>query len=226
MDNSDELADDSSNEFKLLFDFVTLTTEIDDACNTDPDAVVSDDYQGSNLASNAMGPVCNRGRRAGGYATQNMASGGVVMNSGISSGAEAYISGVNGSVFCVAKQTCYGQTITFAERGSGGTVYCSSDESCSGTEIINATNVYCDGTRLHCSDTRIIGATNIYSLGTGYYPVSGGEWISGGVGNFTVYFGAHRSGEYTNIYCNQTDTCNIICGMYAMYVVYFVYRME
>ena len=223
--NNDEL--DSSN-FTMLYDFIELVNDINDDCDTNPNALVFDDYYGTGDMTNALGPICCRGRRSGwGIKYQNEASNGVILCSGMEScdNKQIEFSGINGTVYCLTKQSCYGAAIIFPNTTSGGVVYCSSDESCAGVEIYNATAVYCDGTRLHCADTKIVRTKKIYSIGSGYYPANYAQWVSGGVGNFTVYLGSLYAGRNLDIYCNATDNCTIICGMcdpFAFFVCLFI----
>ena len=214
---SDILSESSSSNFSnfsLLFDFIELTDRINDECDSNPNALVWDNFEGSGDASNAIGPICCRARRArgNGQMSQNSVVNGVVFCAGLESCYRRItISGINGTVYCIAKQVCQYRTIEFLN--TGGILYCSGDESCAYAKVYNASAVYCDGSRLHCSDMTIIGVPTIYGLGSGYYPATRSNWISGGVGNFTVYLMTHHIGRNLNIYCNYTDQCTIFCGM-------------
>ena len=56
------------------------------------------------------------------------------------------------------------------------------------------------------------GVEKVYVLGSGYQLTKDVNVVSNGVGYLDVYLLAYNEDGLT-IYCNETDTCTIYCGM-------------
>ena len=209
-----------NDNFTLLFDIIEIMNDINDECDYNSGALSYDDKveaQG-NIIVHDKGSICCRGDTS--CRSANITQYSQFNANVLCTGAEScelinplYISGINGTVYCLSRFGCIDARIIYENSKTGGTVYCSGYSSCESIEIINASTVWCDGGRGSCRESIMIGIQNIYVLGSRYQMTSNANFISNGIGNFTVYLMAYEAGKDLNIYCNETDTCTVYCGM-------------
>eukprot|EP01083_Nonionella_stella_P145633 456700_1 len=167
-----------------VYNMTRSLTNTEHICNTHPNAITYDIFDEQHVDIENSGPICCRAR--GSCELTDITSQSTLICSGGFSCKQSSIHANNGSVFCEAADSCFDSGIYNASH-----LYCWATISCSESIITASKYVVCAG-KQSCKDSIF------YSDGH----------------DLDVYFTGDRSGETAEIYCNQTDRCNIMCNGY------------
>ena len=111
----------------------------------------------------------------------------------------------NHQIYCSGEGSCHGSTLTTMNN-----IYCTGDTSCKNSIIYDAHSVYCSGYQSSCVLATMFNIQNLYVMG---FEAADGAMVYSGDQSSTVnvYLMSYDSGLNLQIYCNETDFCNVYC---------------
>lgn len=220
---------DQVYEFELLYNALQISKDNDDICNSNSESDSSigtissnnlcDDSFECNAAANfdANSSICCRGRESCASNADIITSRDLINCNGyrscylsvdalIQAGeTQKYDTQHNASIYCDSDEVCRYSTIV-----TSGIVHCDY-YGCFNTQIHNATYLYCMGDS-SCRQSNIFNVSNIYVLGYNY-----AMWTTNIYSSFidamNVYLLSGDAGRGLDIYCNETTSCYVECGV-------------